>query len=135
MVRDVILTYPDIKSYGWQKKLIEKFKEKHNITLDSSQISRYVKQIFEEWKSVERTIISKSQIMDHYMNLYGETTDVKYKILILRELCKLEGYLEAPEGQLNGPITLNFGDLKIPMANAGDKEKPTVIVQEKEKAS
>lgn len=93
IVRDIIIRIPNYRKYGFNRLVIELFKEKHHIEITDSDISKYIKEVEDQWKEIEDNKTSKSQLKEMLFNVYEKNKGLPHaQIRSLQEIGKLEGY-------------------------------------------
>jgi hypothetical protein len=112
-----MLRVKNYKRRGFNVGILKLFKEEYGTDITESGVSRIIKSIEENWKESVSTVITKTEIVKKFLNIY-EIAMEKGQLLIatknLSEIGKIEGfYIEKQELTATG-ITLQISDQFMP---------------------
>lgn len=112
VIRDIMIKYPRVERYGYNRKIIEIVKDEYGIVMRDSQISKIISEIDNRWSENKTEYVSKRKLMEMYLSLFEETDSITDKRKILQEIGKLENHYIDITKNINEISELTKSDLE-----------------------
>jgi hypothetical protein len=123
IVRDILLTRPDYKKYGFNRQAIKLIQEKFNYKVTDAEMSKLIRIVEEQWETESSIRIGKTKVLEMYTDIFEKSEDPWVKLKTLQEIGKISGlYIE--KLQIDQSLT---GDKLNDMAEKIIKERIDAI--------
>ena len=118
IIRDVIIAKPRYWAYGYNRAIIQLFKDKFGIRHSDSAMSKLKEEAIKQIETDKKIIIAKEKLIEMHMKIFEDAENPVDKTRSLYEIGKLSGhYVDKVEGEID------MKNLQVVFSDIGFKAK------------